>query len=91
MLVILEQIIMLAILLALLTSFVVLFISKTGVRDNIVQMTKSKLISELFACDFCLCFWISMALCIAAIFVFNSNLLIIFMPFISTPISRVLL
>ena len=76
---------------ALITTFIVLFISKIGLCDFII-MRSPKLISKLFSCDFCLCFWASVL--ISAILFLQQNpydALFIVIPVCSTPIARYLL
>ena len=74
---------------ALAAAFVILLIGKLGIRDNII-VKAPKLISQLFDCDFCLSFWTSVILAvILAIFFREMNIL--FIPIISTPITRILI
>jgi len=74
---------------ALAAAFVILLIGKLGIRDNIIAKAP-KLISQLFDCDFCLSFWTSLILAvILAIFFREMNIL--FIPIISTPITRILI
>jgi membrane protein implicated in regulation of membrane protease activity len=74
---------------ALAAAFVILLIGKLGIRDNIIAKAP-KLISQLFDCDFCLSFWVSLILAvILAIFFREMNILVI--PIISTPITRILI
>jgi hypothetical protein len=74
---------------ALAAAFVILLIGKLGIRDNIIAKAP-KLISQLFDCDFCLSFWASLILAvILAIFFREMNIL--FIPIISTPITRILI
>ena len=70
---------------ALAAAFVILLIGKLGVRDSIIARAP-KLISKLFDCDFCLSFWTSVILAI-----FFSEFNILFIPIISTPITRILI
>lgn len=70
-------------------AFIILFIGKIGIRDNVIAKAP-KLISQMFDCDFCLSFWVSLILAvILAIFFGQLNLLLI--PILSTPITKVLL
>lgn len=78
-----------AIFIACIASFIILFISKVNLRNFIIARAP-KIISELFSCDFCLCFWISLILAIILAIIFN-NINIIITPIISTPIARFLL
>ena len=74
---------------ALAAAFVILLIGKSGIRDSIIARAP-KLISQLFDCDFCLSFWTSVILAvILAIFFREMNIL--FIPIISTPITRILI
>ena len=74
---------------ALAAAFAILLIGKLGIRDNIIARAP-KLISQLFDCDFCLSFWMSVILAvILAIFFREMNIL--FIPIISTPITRILI
>lgn len=74
---------------ALAAAFAILLIGKLGIRDNIIAKAP-KLISQLFDCDFCLSFWTSLILAvILAIFFREMNIL--FIPIISTPITRILI
>ena len=70
-------------------AFAILLIGKLGIRDSIITRAP-KLISQLFDCDFCLSFWMSVILAvILAIFFREMNIL--FIPIISTPITRILI
>ena len=77
------------IIIALITAFVVLFIEKIGLRDVII-MYSPKLVSKLFSCDFCLCFWVSLTLTFIARFIVGWPFVLI-LPICSTPIARYLL
>ena len=78
-----------AIFIACIASFIILFISKVNLR-NFIIVRAPKIISKLFSCDFCLCFWISLILAIILAIIFN-NINIIITPIISTPVARFLL
>ena len=74
---------------ALAAAFTILLIGKLGIRDSIIARA-TRLISQLFDCDFCLSFWASVILAIIlAIFFREMNIL--FIPIISTPITRILI
>nr|DAL69772.1 MAG TPA: Protein of unknown function (DUF1360) [Caudoviricetes sp.]DAU41580.1 MAG TPA: Protein of unknown function (DUF1360) [Caudoviricetes sp.]DAV62519.1 MAG TPA: Protein of unknown function (DUF1360) [Caudoviricetes sp.] len=70
-------------------AFAILFAERLGIRDKIVAEAP-KLISQLFECDFCLSFWTSLILAIILAIIFN-EMSIIFIPIVSTPITRILL
>jgi hypothetical protein len=74
---------------ALAAAFVILLIGKLGIRDSIITKAP-KLISQLFDCDFCLSFWVSVILAII-LAIFFREMSIIFIPIISTPITRILI
>lgn len=82
-------IIAIAIIIAGISAFGILLIGKLGIRDEII-VRAPKLISELFSCDFCLSFWLSLILAII-LAIFFRELSIIFIPIVSTPITRILL
>ena len=79
------------ILLALATAFVILFISKTGIRDRIVERAP-ELISKMFGCDFCLSFWTALIIAVIA-WIFSPNLtfIVILYPVFSAPLTRFIL
>lgn len=70
-------------------AFAILFAERLGIRDKIVAEAP-KLISQLFECDFCLSFWTSLILATILAIIFN-EMSIIFIPIMSTPITRILL
>lgn len=74
---------------ALAAAFVILLIEKLGIRDSIV-VNAPKLISQLFDCDFCLSFWMSLILAVI-LAIFFDEFSILFIPIISTPITRILI
>ena len=71
-------------------AFCILFIDKIGLRGYIVERSKIKILSKLFACDFCLSFWCSLIVSILLALVCQ-NYLFILIPLFSTPITRILL
>lgn len=74
---------------ALASAFAILLIGKLGIRDEIIARAP-KLISRLFECDFCLSFWTSLILAIILAVIFK-EMSIIFIPILSTPITRILI
>lgn len=74
---------------ALTAAFTILLIGKLGIRNYIIARAP-KLISQLFECDFCLSFWTSFILAIFLAIFFN-EFNILFIPILSTPITRILL
>jgi len=67
-------------------SFFVLFITKIGLRERIIA-TAPKLVSELFACDFCLSWWTGLFLSVVAAAVM-SNWLVLAIAVMAAPITR---
>ena len=71
---------------ALASSFVILFISKVGLREAFIT-TAPKLLSKMFDCDFCLSFWINVALCLFQ-FCITGDAYWLIIPIYATPITR---
>ena len=81
--------ILLTIIIALFSCFVILFIEKIGYRE-LMQVRAPKLIAELFSCDFCLSWWTN--LIVALVFcVMEGELYFICLAVAATPITRKLL
>ena len=70
-------------------AFVIMLLGKLGIRDEIVTKAP-KLISKLFDCDFCLSFWLSLILAII-LAIFLNSFSVLFIPILSTPITRLLI
>lgn len=72
---------------ALLSAFVILLITKIGLRDFVIEQGP-KLISKMFNCDFCLSFWtnVFIALIMAAS---TGCLSFIIIPIFAAPVTRV--
>lgn len=90
------EFIVFAIIIALITTFIVLFISKfpkplknDSIRDMLI-MKAPKLISLAAECDFCTCFWVSAIVSVVASIIVADALLLI-CPMLVTPIARLLL
>lgn len=67
-------------------AFAILFIGKTGIRDAVIQKAP-KLVSQMFACDFCLSFWTCSALA-AVITAVTGALFLVAVPIVAAPITR---
>lgn len=83
----------LIVLVALLAAFVILFITKTGFRENMRNKADIKgftLIGDMLDCDFCLSFWIIMVISVILAMTFNS-LFALLIPFFAAPITRILI
>lgn len=72
----------------LFTAFIILVLDKTELRDDLVAKSP-KFLSKLLSCDFCLGFWLSMALCLFA-FILTGDLGYLCVPFFSAPLIRLL-
>lgn len=70
-------------------AFGILLIDKLEIRNEII-MQAPRLISKLFDCDFCLSFWFSLILAVIFAIIFSDPMLL-FVPIISTPITRILI
>lgn len=74
---------------ALLSAFIILLITKIGLRDFVIEQGP-KLISKMFSCDFCLSFWVNVF--IALIITASMGCLsFIIIPIFAAPITRILL
>lgn len=74
---------------ALAAAFIILLIGKSGIRNEVIARAP-KLISQMFECDFCLSFWTSLILAVILAILFQ-EMSILFIPLLSTPITRILL
>ena len=81
--------ILLTIIIALFSCFVILFIDKIGYRE-LMQVRAPKLISELFSCDFCLSWWINLTITLVFC-VMECEWYFICCAIAATPITRKLL
>lgn len=87
--IILFNFLILTIITALLACWIILFISKAGIREYI-QVNAPKKLSELFECDFCLSWWICLFIAICAM-IFFDDWRLIFIAYCAAPITRYLL
>lgn len=83
-------VLMYAVIIACIASFTIMLLEKLGMRDRIVERAPM-LISKLFDCDFCLSFWTSLILAVIFALITRELSIFIIVPFISTPIARMLL
>lgn len=72
---------------ALFSAFVILLITKIGLRDFVIEQGP-KFISKMFNCDFCFSFWtnVFIALIIASI---TGCLFFIIIPIFAAPVTRI--
>lgn len=78
------------ILIALLSAFIIIFISKIGVREK-VQVHGNKFFSGMFNCDFCISFWTCTVLSLVIAIFVEHNCIVLIYPLFATPITRILL
>lgn len=74
-------------------SFVVLLLTKTGLRDSMrddADAAGLDLVAKAIDCDFCLCWWIALSTAIA-ISVTTGTPKYVLLAILSTPIARILL
>jgi hypothetical protein len=84
-----QQFLIYTIVAALLAAFIILLLKKVKIVEYF-QIHGSKLISDLFGCNFCLSFWTSFLICsIMALLTWNYQYM--FIPFFSTPIIRLMI
>ena len=81
-------------LLALVVTFVILLLTKSGMRDFLRDKFAAhkdlELIAEAIDCDFCFGFWLSLAFSMCLLFI-TKDATWIMCPFLTSPIIRALL
>lgn len=75
---------------ALISAFFVLLTGKIGMRDYLIEACKVPILSKLFACDFCYCFWLNVLLCAGLAFAYSDYTMLV-IPILATPITRYLI
>lgn len=81
------------IILALLTSFILLFLTKTGYRYTLrdfYDLAGFSKIAKMLDCDFCFSFWLSLGLA-TFLAILHRDLAWVITPIFSTPLTRFLL
>ena len=73
---------------ALLAAFVVLLVKKWGWAEW-MQVHGDKYLSQLFGCDFCMSFWSAVIICML-VACFTNNGTWMLLPWVTTPITRML-
>ena len=74
---------------ALVASWIILLIGKNGLMEYL-QIYSPKLISEMFSCDFCLSWWVGVALSVCFA-IATGDWILLLCPFCTTPLTRILL
>ena len=77
-----------SIIVALAAAFVVLLVKKWGIAEW-MQIHGDSITSRLFSCDLCMSFWAGFIITLA-VMCFQDNSTLVFVPFLSTPITRML-
>lgn len=72
---------------ALLSAFVIEVLEKWGWRHKVQMSASSRLISEMFGCDFCLGFWISVVISVISA-VLSRDAWLLVLPVLSAPLTR---
>ena len=73
---------------ALLAAFIVLLVKKWGWAEW-MQVHGDRIMSKLFSCDLCMCFWASV-LCVIIATIWVDEVRMMAVPFLSTPLARYL-
>lgn len=84
-----KEILIIAAFIALIAAFVLLFANKLGFIEWL-QVNGNRFFSEMARCNFCLSFWVGLVLSILFV-VYTGNMNILFVPVISTPLTRFLI
>lgn len=80
------ELVMLTIVVAMLAAFLLLLAHKLGIVEY-MQVHGNRLVSEMAQCDFCMSWWLSVAISIG-FFVFTGDSLCLTVPLLSTPLAR---
>ena len=84
----LSYILELAVFVALLAAMMVLLVKKWGIAEWI-QIHGDKFLSKLFSCDLCMSFWAAMCFAIV-LCCYHDSVEWLLLPFLTTPITRML-
>lgn len=84
------NLLVIAVAVALVVAFVILFMGKSGMRDFLMEHAHYRFMYNLLDCDFCLSFWLSLIISVALSFVFANEAMLI-IPLFSTTLARYLL
>ena len=84
----LSYILEVAVFVALLAAMMVLLVKKWGIAEW-MQIHGDKFLSRLFSCDLCMSFWAAMCFALAVVSIHDDALWLL-LPFLTTPITRML-
>lgn len=75
---------------AMVDAFVVLFLGRFEILSNSLRnwviLRAPRLVSEAFSCDFCLCWWIAVVVCVLSAPFLGWWMLLV--PVVATPVAR---
>lgn len=80
------ELVMLTIVVAMLAAFLLLLAYKLGIVEY-MQVHGNRFVSEMAQCDFCMSWWLSVAISIG-FFVVTGDSLCLTVPLLSTPLAR---
>lgn len=80
------QIVTMTVIVAMMAAFLLLFAYKTGIVEHL-QVKGNRLVSEMAQCDFCMCWWLSLAVSIVFLVV-TMDCVCLGIPFLATPLAR---
>ena len=80
------HVITMTLIVGLLAAWLLLFAYKTGIVEHL-QVHGNKLVAEMAHCDFCMCWWLSVAVSVVFLVV-TMDFLCFGIPFLSTPLAR---
>ena len=83
------EILVYAVMVALWVTFLLLLAYKVGIIEW-MQVHSGKFISKMAQCDFCMSWWLSVIITLVVL-CFTCNVMLLVVPFLSTPIARRLL
>ena len=84
-----NELLNIAVIIALIAAFGILLAGKLGLLEW-VQINGNRFFSEMARCNFCLSFWVGLVLSILFA-VALGNSIILFVPVVSTPLTRFML
>ena len=74
---------------ALVAAFVVVLLKKWGVAEY-MQVHGDRFTSQLFSCDFCMSWWVSVLVMLLSVSFVGNNAVYLLAPVLATPIARYL-
>lgn len=81
------QIVIFSVIIALISAFIILLITKLGFREYVVINAPIAKLSELFGCDFCLSFWTGLVITLSIVVV-SGDYSLLLCAITTPPITR---